>query len=218
MERSDAELLDAWRAGDQRAGSRLVDRHFRAVYGFFRNKLFGEVEDLVQRTFLAAVRSRDHFRGDSSFRTYLFAIARNELLQHFRHRRAAPAEENLTDVPSAHLDPNPDPGASTILHARGEQRLLLRALRALPLDDQIALELSYFEELPARDVGQVLGVPEPTVRGRLQRARARLHAQVEELRAEGEALRATTQVLDEWIASVRDIVRSDLRARRGRGS
>jgi RNA polymerase sigma factor (sigma-70 family) len=216
VERSDAELLAAWRAGDPKAGSRLVDRHFRAVYGFFRNKLGGEVEDLVQRTFLAVVKSRDVYRGDASFRTYLFAIARNELLQHFRQRGSAHVVEDLGAMPSEHLDPDPDPGASTILHARGEHRLLLRALRRVPLDDQIALELVYFEELGTPEVARVLGVPEPTLRGRLQRARARLHEQIEALRAEGEALRDTTVPLDDWIAGLRDVVRADLRARRGR--
>lgn len=214
---TDGELVDAWRAGDRAAGSRLVERHFRAVYGFFRNKLGGDVEDLVQRTFLAVVGARDAFRGEASFRTYLFAVARNELLQHFRRREGGAAIDELEAHPSVALDPEADPGACTVLHARGEQRLLLRALRRVPLDDQIALELMYFEELPTPEVARVLGVPAPTLRGRIARARARLHDAIESLRDEGEALRDTTQPIDDWIAGLRDVIRADLRARRGRG-
>ena len=44
----------------------------RALYGFFRNKVEGACDDLIQRTFLRCVESVNRFRGDSSFRTYLF--------------------------------------------------------------------------------------------------------------------------------------------------
>ena len=48
-ERSDAELLSAWRAGDADAGPQLFKRHFRKVYRFFETKCRDEAEELVQR-------------------------------------------------------------------------------------------------------------------------------------------------------------------------
>jgi DNA-directed RNA polymerase specialized sigma24 family protein len=92
---SDQELLRAWRAGDREAGGTLFERHFAAIRRFFRNKVDHQVEDLVQRTFTACVEARDRFRGDSSFRTYLFAIAHNVLRDHIRRRRRGTEELDL---------------------------------------------------------------------------------------------------------------------------
>ena len=74
----DFELLDAWRAGSREAGSELFERHFPGLFWFFRNKAGESAEDLVQQTFLSVVESRDRFRKDASFRTYLFTVARRD--------------------------------------------------------------------------------------------------------------------------------------------
>jgi RNA polymerase sigma-70 factor (ECF subfamily) len=82
-------------------------------------------------------------------------------------------------------------------------------LRTLPLDDQIALELFYFEELKGKDLAVVLGVPEGTVRTRLRKARSLLEASIAQLEREGEGVRATTQNIDEWVGSLREVIRSE---------
>jgi hypothetical protein len=65
--KADAELLEAWGAGDKAAGEALFDRHFEAIYRFFQNKVGpGVIDDLVQQTFLGCVEAPDRFRGDSS--------------------------------------------------------------------------------------------------------------------------------------------------------
>lgn len=197
----DRDLVAAWRAGDRVAGEQLVARHFRTVYGFFRNKLDSEVEDLVQRTFLHCIEARDAFRGESSFRSYLLAIARNELFGHYRGRgiRLDPQQTSLSVV-----DPGERPSA--IIDQRREHRLLVRGLRMLPLDDQILLELFYFEELPGPELAAVLAVPEGTARTRLRRARTLLDNAIRELESQGEGVRATTSDIDEWVASLRGII------------
>ncbi|HFE45477.1 MAG TPA: RNA polymerase subunit sigma-70, partial [Nannocystis exedens] len=80
----DFALLDAWRDGDLDAGSRLFDRHFESIHRFLRNKVGDETDEVMQRTLLACVESRDRFRRASSFRTFLFGVARLELLSHYR--------------------------------------------------------------------------------------------------------------------------------------
>ena len=82
----DNTLLDRWCAGDTAAGNVLFKRHFATLYRFFEHKTDGEVDDLVQETFLQCVRGRETFRRQSTFRTYLFAIARHVLFQHWRDR------------------------------------------------------------------------------------------------------------------------------------
>ena len=70
-ERSDFELLEAWREGDQRAGRELFARHFDAIYRFFRSKIEDAADDLTQQTFLGCVKhgekdyhEQDHHRDE----------------------------------------------------------------------------------------------------------------------------------------------------------
>ena len=112
-------LLDAWRAGDQRAGSRLFERHYKRVARFFRYKAAErEMADLIQKTFLGCVESLARFRGDASFKSFLLAIARNVLLMHYRtRRRRGPAlDPGVTSL----LDIGPTP--HTLLARRDEAR------------------------------------------------------------------------------------------------
>ena len=85
---SDAQLLAAWAGGDKAAGEALFERHFEAVARFFRNKLPADAahEDLIQQTFLGCVEARERFRGEASFRSFLFAIAHRQLSKHWRTR------------------------------------------------------------------------------------------------------------------------------------
>ncbi|MEO7731753.1 MAG: sigma-70 family RNA polymerase sigma factor, partial [Kofleriaceae bacterium] len=84
IEPTDLQLVDAWRGGDGEAGQALFQRHFDSIYGFFETKCEADADELVQSTFLACLRARDQFRKESSFRTYLFTIARHELYRVLR--------------------------------------------------------------------------------------------------------------------------------------
>jgi RNA polymerase sigma factor (sigma-70 family) len=168
----DRELLEAWRGGDLTAGNRLFEKYFDAVYRFFDGKAGGEVADLVQRTFLALVEGRDRFRGDSAVLTYLFAIARHELHQYWRLKKR---DANLDFGVSSLLDLNPSP--SSLVARAQTHRTLYEALRAIPLNLQLALELHYWEDQSGPALAEILGVPEGTVRSRLRRGLEALRLQ-----------------------------------------
>lgn len=193
---SDIELLDAWRGGDVRAGNALFGRYFAQLSRFFRNKADVGIEDLIQATFLACVEGRDRFREASSFRTYLFAIARHQLFRHYR-RRAREVDFSQTSV----IDLGASPSGP--LGRREETTALLRALRAIPLEYQIVLELTYWEDLKGPEIAEVLEIPANTVRGRLSRARAALRDALAAGAASAEVLRSTLADLDGWAAQVR---------------
>src|SRR6478609_7258291 len=87
-ERTDLDLIARWKAGDQRAATLLVERHAGAVARFAASVgARGDVQDIVQDTFVRAFGSLDSFRGDSSLRTWLFTIARRLLLDVRRAER-----------------------------------------------------------------------------------------------------------------------------------
>ncbi|MBK6921605.1 MAG: sigma-70 family RNA polymerase sigma factor [Deltaproteobacteria bacterium] len=203
MERGDDELLAAWRAGEAEAAEALFERHFDPLYRFFRNKADAAADELVQRTLLACFEGGAGFRGDSSFRTWLFAIARNQLLVFFAQQRRAERIEPGNDSVAA-IAASP----SSLLHRDHEQTLVLNALRRLPIDHQILLELFYWEQCSGRELADVLGVPEGTIRTRLRRARELLVQEVEALGARPELVHSTITDLDAWAAGLRGLRRS----------
>jgi RNA polymerase sigma factor (sigma-70 family) len=174
---NDTELLDAWREGDPHAGSQLVERHFVALYRFFRSKLSGEVDDLVQQTLIGCLEARESFRGEACFRTLLFRIARRRLYDHFRERRKL---QRIDFTSSSVLALGTTPSAALL--RRDQVAIVREALRELPVEDQMLLELRYWEELSTEELAQVFEVMPGTIKSRQARARARL---LERLRARG---------------------------------
>lgn len=183
------------------AGNSLFDRYFDSLFRFFRNKANENADDLVQQTFLACVKSREHFRGDASFRTYLFTAARSKLYDHLNKRRR---EEGIDYGVTSCADLGISP--TGIIANDEQQRVLLAALRQLPVDLQVALELYYFEQIRGPELAIVLDVPEGTVRSRLRRGRDILRQRLEELMANPKVVESTMTDLDSWAKALRDNV------------
>lgn len=200
--RSDAELLGAWRAGDRKAGQELFRRHADTVRRFVVNKVdkgSAEAEDLIQQVFLACVEGRDRIETCASFRAYLLGIARNKVYRHWDLRRTRGQIEDIDDIPIAELCSSP----SSVVARSEEERCLLEALRRVSLGDQTVLELSYWEQLSAREIGEILGVPTDTVHSQIRRARAKLGKEVNRLVAVLGVPDSTEQDLANWAAGVR---------------
>jgi RNA polymerase sigma-70 factor (ECF subfamily) len=195
---SDAALLRAWQAGDQHAGSALFERHYASIYRFFLSKVPDAAEDLVQRTFLGCLEAQTRFRGDASVRTFLFGIAHNTLRHHLRgrHRSEQPLDSSVQSA--AELAPGP----ATALGRRQEQRLLLRALRHIPLDHQVALELHYWEQQSVTQIAEITGLPVGTVKTRLRRGRQLLQERIGQLAESPELRDSTLGGFDEWLRAL----------------
>jgi RNA polymerase sigma-70 factor (ECF subfamily) len=172
----DLGLLDSWRAGDSRAGQDLFARHFADIYRFFEHKVGPEADELAQQTFTACIAARDQFRGGSTFRTYLFAIARNQLYT-FLRRLPRGEHVDFEDTSIADLVPSL---TSQIGRARDVERLRL-ALSSLPAEQQLLLELHYWHELDAEALGEVFEATPGAIRVRLLRARKALRARMGQL-------------------------------------
>lgn len=166
----DVELLDGWARGCRQSGQILIERHIHAVHRFFRNKVNPtHAEDLVQQTFLALLEAHASYRCEGRFRTWMMGIARYQLFAHFRRTRWR-------------ADGEFDPGAvrdertstTGLLAKHANQCSLLRALQGLPIEDQIILELAYWEDFSGADIAATLQVPLQTGYSRLHRARQAL--------------------------------------------
>jgi len=186
---SDAELLEAWRGGDKRAGEALVARHWASIARFFRSKIGDDGADLISQTFLACVEGRDRIEGE--VKPYLFAVARRRLADHFRSRARSPAVDfSLSSV----IDLGTGP--TTHVSRRQRSELLRDALARIPLDDQIALELAYFENLSMKEIADVLELQENTVRSRLSRAREKLREVLAMMASADDAAFAESQLVE----------------------
>lgn len=194
----DSALLEAWRSGDSRAGRRLVKKYYEPIFRFFYGKVAdGSCADLAQETFEVLVRQRDRVRGE--VRAYLYGVARFVLIGHIRRRqrhgqRFEPAEHSAIDPATA--------GASSLAAARELEQVVAAALRSLPLDDQIAIELKDWEGLTQAELAALFEVPQATMARRLQRARARLKAEIERLIADPALRRAGVESLDACMQSI----------------
>lgn len=167
----DRALVDRVRRGDDEGCRLLVEKYERRIvalgWGLVGNR--ADAEDIAQDTFLRACRGLATFRGQSTFRSWLFQIAINAA-RTFRRTRAARHEET-TDA-RHDLDASPAPGnLERAVIARDEVH---RALAALPEELRQAVVLRDVEGLDYREIAAVLAVPIGTVESRIFRGRARL--------------------------------------------
>lgn len=194
----DAALLAAWRAGDRRAGQELFSRHYASVLNFFRNKVH-EADDLVQLTFTTVLEQADRFREQSSFRTYLFALAHNVLRKHLRSLAGPRGRIDFGTVSIHDLGHSP----SSVAADREIRRRLLAALQRLPIQQQALMELHYWEHLTVAELAGVFEVPSGTIKTRMRAARQRLAVLLAEHPSTALTTDETLIRLEQWAADVR---------------
>jgi RNA polymerase sigma-70 factor (ECF subfamily) len=172
---ADARLVDLFVSGNDAAFATLIDRHKDRLYRFVRFVLVtphADAEDLTQEIFIEAYRALPSFERRSSFRTWLYAIARN-VTRHHRRRPvwdgpAADDDEALIGVP----DGRPDPLAA--LEHKRVQRAVRAAINTLSPHHRAAIFMREIDGLSYHEIAEALHVPVGTVRSRLHNARALL--------------------------------------------
>lgn len=168
-------------AGDVTGFETIVRRYSGMVFGLAA-RLVGpfDAEDVVQETFLRAFRSLVSFRGESSLKTWLYAIALNRVrarrgtLARLRVRFGAGGSGPTPDFSllDTAADPQRTPEENALLS--DQRRRLRKAVLDLPEEFRMAVVLRDLEGLSYEEVASVLSVPVGTVRSRLARGRALL--------------------------------------------
>ncbi len=178
----DSTLVERCLSGDDAAWEQLVRLHTRRVYGLcyrFTGR-DSEAQDLTQDVFMRVFRALGGFRStEGSFTTWLTRLTRNLLIDNYRRTR----NERVTDSIEEQL-PRVEQGSSlsgttiarpdAALAGREASELLQGALAKLSPDLRETIILRDLQEMEYREIAQVLGIPEGTVKSRLNRGRAEL--------------------------------------------
>jgi RNA polymerase sigma-70 factor (ECF subfamily) len=201
---SDERLLMEWRAGEVHAGELLFNRHFETARRHLVNRVdnANDVEDLIQRAFLACVEARDRVE---CFRPYLLGTIRRLVYGYWTSRSRARSNVNIEDIPIADHTSSPSSMAARSV----KERRVLEALRRLPLRQQTALELFYWERLTGRELASVLGMPESTARSLLRRAKGAFGREVRRMESLDRVPESTDDNLEAWARRIHERAASD---------
>ncbi len=172
--RRDGELVTRYLAGERSAFDELVRHYQRPIYQVAYRYLRSEADakDLTQRTFLKVYGALPRFRAEASFRTWIYRIAINLCLNELRDRRRGEASDRPEVIDEATV-PAPDI-ESLDDQARGAW--LRRAIASLPPKQRMVLELRIYDELPFREVAELVGSTENAAKVNFHHAVKRLRA------------------------------------------
>lgn len=195
----DIELVRRWCAGDRAAGDQVVRRHFPALRRFFVTQIADahEREDLIQDTLHTLLVAAPTYEGRSSFKSFMFGIARHKLYAHLKRRyRAAGSFDPITESIEDILGRSP----SSVAALRERSQRLLQALHELPLEEQLMLAFCYWEDMSGPELAQMFEVTPDSVRTRLFRARQKLLKKMSAPSAtDGEAEHTS---LEDWLRAL----------------
>jgi RNA polymerase sigma-70 factor (ECF subfamily) len=168
---SDEELVRRIADGEQLAMRTLFARHRVALYRWLLRLVGDETlaEDLLSEVFLDVWRRAASFEGRSSVSTWLLAIARYKALTGRRRRIDVELDEAIA---STVADPADDP--ELVLQKKNRAELLRHSLGRLSPEHGEVIDLVYYHGRSVREVAEIVGVPEATVKTRMFYARKRL--------------------------------------------
>ncbi len=177
---SDEDLYRRFAQGEERAFEILLNRHGDQVFGYLV-RFFGDREaarDLVQEVFMRVITGASSFRGECSFRTFLFRVVRNLCIDVMRSRAARPeagaasldAVSDPEDRPLSEIVPGREPDGAHRGLSRELSAALEEALARLPAEQREVFLMREAQGLKFAEIAEVLGVNENTVKSRMHYA------------------------------------------------
>lgn len=179
---SDEALMLRYCDGDLPAFKELYQRHSRGLYRFlaWRSPRKEWVDEIAQDSWISLHNARARYQPQASFRTYLYQIARNRLIDLLRQQQAVLAGdmhadnegeglfEHLANAEQEHVSPE------SAFESKQLAADLHAAIRALPADQREALVLQQFNGMSLEEIARLSAVPVETVKSRLRYAMRKL--------------------------------------------
>jgi RNA polymerase sigma-70 factor (ECF subfamily) len=184
MEASDESLMLAYAGGNAAAFDTLYSRHKGPLFRFVLRSVKGrgEAEEIFQDVWMRAVEARARYEPRAKFSTWLYTIAHNRLVDHWRAKglTLVPIEGDGDDGPA--IDPPAGPSAEPHRRAEGRQTVgrLLEALAALPAAQREAFLLHEESGLSIAEIAAATGTGEETAKSRLRYAMNKLREAIDD--------------------------------------
>ncbi len=169
-EKTDSELIVAYRAGDKSALDQIVRRYLKPIY-YFCAKIVGaeEANDMVQEVFIKVWKNISRYKTDKSFKVWLYRIARNTCLDQVRKKQPLLFSDLKKEDEEGVFEDGLVDGRQTALEevmAAGDRADLEKALVKLPVPYQEVFELYYREQMTFQEISETLDVSINTVKSR----------------------------------------------------
>ncbi len=179
MERTDSEIVIAYRQGEASAFDTLTARYMRRIYAF-TYRLSGDshyAEDATSETFIKAWKNLDSFDETKNFASWIFRIARNTTFDILRKKKDVAFSRLMTDEDDTDIGETlpDDAGLAFVTFDRSlTQEVLEKALSELPLDSRTVVLLHDIDGLTFEEIAEVVGKPMNTVKSQYRRSLIKL--------------------------------------------
>jgi RNA polymerase sigma-70 factor, ECF subfamily len=177
---SDAEIIELARRGDPLAWEKLVIRYTKRIYNLCYRFVgrTDQAEDLTQEVFMKVFRNLNSYdSGAGNFLTWIISLTRNLLIDHYRQskgERATVSTEEGKEVSLLETLPSHTPSPHAELEEKEKLDILRRGLNLLSPDLREAVVLRDLEDLSYQEIGNILKIPDGTVKSRINRGRVEL--------------------------------------------
>ena len=189
QDEADEDLMVQYQRGEVRAFEILLQRHRRPVYNFIL-RFVGDketAEDLLQEAFLRVIKGADAYKRQAKFTTWLYTIARNLCVDQSRRRKhrkhaSLDAPMSSSEDSSTLLDVLPSSEMASDRKSVNKElhATMQRAIAALSEEQREVFLMREFLDLPFKQIADVVGVPENTVKSRMRYALEKLRLELDE--------------------------------------
>jgi RNA polymerase sigma-70 factor, ECF subfamily len=189
QDEADEDLMVQYQRGEVRAFEILLTRHRRPVYNFIL-RFVGDketAEDLLQEAFLRVIKGADAYKRQAKFTTWLYTIARNLCVDQSRRRKhrkhaSLDAPMSATEESGTLLDviPSSEMASDRKTVNKELHATMQRAIAALVEEQREVFLMREFLDMPFKQIAEVVGVPENTVKSRMRYALEKLRLELDE--------------------------------------
>jgi RNA polymerase sigma-70 factor, ECF subfamily len=197
QDEADEDLMVAYQKGEVRAFEILLHRHRKPVFNFILRYVGDKetAEDLLQETFMRVIKGADAYKRQAKFTTWLYTIARNLCVDQTRRRKhrkhaSLDAPMQVAEDSGTLLDVIPSNEMATDRKNVNKElhETMQRAIASLSEDQREVFLMREFLDLPFKQIAEVVGVPENTVKSRMRYALEKLRLELDEYKDLAKAL------------------------------